>query len=75
MLSYRLFLRTYQDVYLIPFENLLLRHSCAKRVLEVGTSSGYSGLFLADAMRTNGGLITCEMSDFKIALAKESFER
>jgi caffeoyl-CoA O-methyltransferase len=58
------------------FLNLLLRHSRATRVLEIGTSSGYSGLFFADAMRANGGkLITCEMSEFKIALAKESFER
>lgn len=56
--------------------NILLRHSCAKRVLEVGTSSGYSGLFIADAMRATGGkLITCEQSSFKIALAKRSFER
>lgn len=56
--------------------NLMLRHGSAKRVLEIGTSSGYSGLFLADAMRSNGGkLITCELSPFKIALARETFER
>ena len=56
--------------------NLLLRHSDARRVLEIGTSSGYFGLFLADAMRANDGkLMTCELSDFKIALAKQSFER
>ena len=56
--------------------NLILRHSGAKRILEVGTSSGYSTLFLAEAARANGGKVyTCEMSPFKIKLAKETFER
>lgn len=55
--------------------NLMLRHSGATRILEIGTSSGYSGLFLADAARSNGGkLITCENSPYKIELAKASFE-
>lgn len=54
--------------------NIVLRHSGAKRILEIGTSSGYSGLFLADAARANGGkLITCEYSAYKIELARQSF--
>jgi caffeoyl-CoA O-methyltransferase len=56
--------------------NLILRHSGAKRILEVGTSSGYSTLFLAEAARANGGqVVTCEMSPFKIQLARETFEK
>lgn len=56
--------------------NILLRHSGARRILEIGTSSGYSGLFLADAARANGGkLITCEQSAYKIQLARESFSK
>jgi caffeoyl-CoA O-methyltransferase len=55
--------------------NLMLRHSGATRILEIGTSSGYSGLFLADAAKSNGGqLTTCEYSPYKIELAKTSFE-
>jgi len=55
--------------------NIILRHSGAKNILEIGTSSGYSTLFLADAARANGGkVITCEYSPFKIQLAKEQFE-
>jgi predicted O-methyltransferase YrrM len=56
--------------------NLILRHSGAKRILEVGTSSGYSTLFLAEAARANGGKVyTCEMSPFKIKLAREMFDK
>ncbi|MGZ4165029.1 MAG: O-methyltransferase [Tumebacillaceae bacterium] len=56
--------------------NWILRHSGAKRILEVGTSSGYSTLFLAEAARANGGkVVTCEMSPFKIKLARETFEK
>lgn len=56
--------------------NMILRHSGAKNILEVGTSSGYSTLFLADAARANGGkVVTCELSPFKIKLAKEMFAK
>lgn len=56
--------------------NLILRHSGATRILEIGTSSGYSTLFLADAARANGGkVVTCEMSEYKIGLAKETFAK
>ncbi|HEU4962932.1 MAG TPA: class I SAM-dependent methyltransferase [Bacilli bacterium] len=56
--------------------NLILRHSGAKRVLEIGTSSGYSTLFLAEAARANGGkVVTCEMSPFKIDLARSMFDK
>lgn len=70
-----------EDLWRISHEtglllNIMLRHSGAKRILEIGTSSGYSTLFLADAARANGGKVTtCEMSPFKIQLARKMFER
>jgi predicted O-methyltransferase YrrM len=46
------------------------------RVLELGTSYGYSTLFLADAMTQVGGtLITMELADYKQAAARKMIER
>ncbi|HAB37247.1 MAG TPA: methyltransferase [Rhodobacteraceae bacterium] len=43
-----------------------------KRILEVGTSYGYSTLFLADAARTiNAKVITLELADYKQDHAKD----
>ena len=47
----------------------------AKRILELGTSYGYSTLFLADAARTTGGtLVTLELNAGKQAHAKQEIE-
>lgn len=40
------------------FLNLLARSLSAPRILELGTSFGYSGLWLADAARATGGHVT-----------------
>jgi predicted O-methyltransferase YrrM len=46
------------------------------RVLELGTSYGYSTLFLADAVRAVGGrLITMELADYKQAHARAMMEK
>ena len=46
------------------------------RVLELGTSYGYSTLFLADAVkRVGGALITMELADYKQAFARGMIER
>ena len=43
-----------------------------KRILELGTSYGYSTLFMADAARAVGAtVITMELADFKQAYARE----
>lgn len=48
----------------------------AKRILEIGTSYGYSTLFLADAARVTGGrVITLELSEAKQAYARAQLER
>jgi predicted O-methyltransferase YrrM len=58
------------------FLAVLVRATVARRVLEIGTSNGYSTLWLASAVRAIGGAVTTvEMSDYKIGLAKATFAR
>jgi predicted O-methyltransferase YrrM len=52
--------------------NILARSLKAPTILELGTSYGYSGIWLAEAVRATGGrLITMELSDVKSAYARE----
>ena len=56
--------------------NILARSLKAPRILELGTSYGYSGLWLADAAKAAGGcLTTMELRDYKSAYARERLER
>ncbi len=58
------------------FLAVLVRAMGARRVLEVGTSNGYSTLWLAEAARAVGGHVTTvEYADYKAALAARNFER
>ena len=55
---------------------VLVRAIAARRVLEIGTSNGYSTLWLADAARGLGGSVTTvEFAEYKIGLASANFER
>jgi predicted O-methyltransferase YrrM len=55
---------------------VLVRATIARRVLEIGTSNGYSTLWLASGARAVGGSVTTvELSDYKIELAKANFAR
>lgn len=48
----------------------------AKRVVEIGTSNGYSGLWLCLALRATGGaLTTYEIDRRRAALARDNFKR
>jgi predicted O-methyltransferase YrrM len=48
----------------------------ARRVLEIGTSNGYSTLWMAHACHEIGGHVTTvESSEYKLALAAANFER
>ncbi|MCT7376708.1 O-methyltransferase [Chelativorans salis] len=52
--------------------NILARSLKAPNILELGTSYGYSGIWLAEAARaTEGRLITMEMHDYKSAFAQD----
>ena len=58
------------------FLAVLVRATLARRVLEIGTSNGYSTLWLAGAARAIGGTVTTvELSDYKIGLARATFAR
>ena len=47
-----------------------------KSVIEVGTSNGYSGIWLGKALKKTGGhLTTIEFYDKRIVLAKDNFEK
>jgi predicted O-methyltransferase YrrM len=55
---------------------ILVRSSRARRVLEIGTSNGYSTIWLVSAARETGGqLISIERSADKQAMARENLAR
>ena len=58
------------------FLAVLVRATFARRILEIGTSNGYSTLWLASAARAIGGMVTTvELSDYKLSLARPNFAR
>ncbi|MFS8084889.1 MAG: O-methyltransferase [Acidobacteriota bacterium] len=58
------------------FLAVLVRATAAHRVLEIGTSNGYSTIWLADAAREIGGAVTTvEFAAYKIGLASGNFAR
>ena len=55
---------------------ILVRAARASRILEVGTSNGYSTIWLADAARAIGGrVVTLEHDPNKVRLARENLQR
>lgn len=61
-----------------PFEGallvLLVRLCGARRVLEIGTFTGYSALCMAEALPKNGQLITCEIRPKHAEIAQSFFD-
>jgi predicted O-methyltransferase YrrM len=58
------------------FLAVLVRAISARRVLEIGTSNGYSTLWLAEAVRAIGGSVTTiELAAYKAGLATANFGR
>jgi predicted O-methyltransferase YrrM len=52
--------------------NILAKSLKAPKMLELGTSYGYSGIWLAEAARATGGrLVTMDLSEAKSAYARE----
>jgi predicted O-methyltransferase YrrM len=69
-----------QDLPLVDAEvGLLLRVLAtaiqAKRILEIGTAIGYSGIWLAGALPGDGTLVTMEMDEQRARQAREHFAR
>lgn len=58
------------------FLQVLVMNARAKHILELGTSNGYSTLWLARGARAVGGEVTTvEKTAYKIGLARANFER
>ncbi len=58
------------------FLSVLVRATVARRILEIGTSNGYSTLWLAEAASAVGGSVTTvEFAEYKIGLATANFAR
>ena len=56
--------------------SVLVRATVACRILEIGTSNGYSTLWLAEAARAiRGSVTTVEFSEYKVELARANFAR
>ncbi|MBR1373788.1 O-methyltransferase [bacterium] len=72
--------KTQKDFWNIPRKtgillNMFVKMMNAKSVLEIGTSNGYSGLWLAKALKETGGkLTTIEFYDKRQSIAKENFK-
>ncbi|WP_374528639.1 O-methyltransferase [Novosphingobium sp.] len=71
-----------RDEFLLPvgpevgaFLHALILARRPRRILELGTSYGYSTLFLADAARAVGAqVVTMELADYKQAHAREQLD-
>ena len=57
------------------FFSILLKAIRARRVLEVGTSAGFSTLWLADAIGKKGRIISIELDPLKIERARKNFKQ
>lgn len=58
------------------FLSLLIQITKVREVLEIGTSNGYSTIWIADALRESGGKVTTiEVSKKKFEMAEENFEK
>jgi len=53
---------------------MLIRLSGAKRVVEVGTFTGYSALCMASALPEDGEIVTCELNDAHADIAQSFFD-
>lgn len=57
------------------FLNMLIKIHNSKNVLEIGTSNGYSGIWLASALKETGGkLTTIEFWDKRQSVARNHFK-
>jgi caffeoyl-CoA O-methyltransferase len=54
---------------------MLVRLTCARRILEIGCFTGYSALCMAEALPRNGRLTTCEIKSEHAEIAQSFFDR
>jgi len=56
------------------FLEFLVHLSGARRVLEIGTFTGYSALSMAAALPPDGSIVTCEIDPERAAMARRHFD-
>jgi caffeoyl-CoA O-methyltransferase len=56
------------------FLRMVVQMTGARRVLEIGTFSGYSGLAMASALPADGKLVTCDVDPKATAVARRYFD-
>ena len=54
---------------------LLVKISGVRKVIEIGTFTGYSALMIAEALPEDGNLITCETNEAHAEIARRYFEK
>ncbi|NBC03796.1 MAG: O-methyltransferase [Bacteroidetes bacterium] len=54
---------------------MLVQISGSKRILEIGTFTGYSAIWMADALPVDGTLITLEMNERYRDISRQFFEK
>lgn len=57
------------------FLSIMVKLTGAKRILEIGTFTGYSALCMAEALPDDGELITCEYNERYEDIARSFFQR
>jgi caffeoyl-CoA O-methyltransferase len=57
------------------FLKMLVAISGARRILEIGTYTGYSALSMAEALPDDGLLISCELDERHAAFARQNIAR
>ncbi|MBI3548002.1 MAG: class I SAM-dependent methyltransferase [Elusimicrobia bacterium] len=57
------------------FLRLLVRMTRARRVLEIGTFTGYSALAMAEGLPSGGRLVTCDVDPVATALARKYWSK
>lgn len=57
------------------FLKMLVRLVGARRVLEIGTFTGYSALCFAEALPDDGSVLTCEVDERSATMARRYFAR
>lgn len=62
------------DNYVGRLLSLLVKLSCAKQLLEIGTYTGYATLSMAEALPFDGRIITCEIDSTSIKTAVKFFQ-
>ena len=57
------------------FLKMLVRLTQARRILEIGTFTGYSALSMAEALSKDGELITCDIDPENTKIAQKHWDR